>query len=226
MSYECEFIIGTNAAADVCTETIQSVEALRVVPYKFGWDIRDGGGYARTRNVIATSFLKMELAPYLIVIDRDIMFAPEAIALFLEDLNNGCDLVGGCYVVKNGAHLATCALGDGRIPTDSKLVEVRWLSTGFGAFSRTLLEKMVKELDMPLMQKGSGAEAYPFFEDHCLYDKDRGYLWASEDYDFSDKARKVGITPYLDTRAWADHIGTKQWKVEECLLKEGLPIEP
>ncbi len=218
--YEVEFIIGTNAESDVCIGTIKAVEDLRVVPYKFGWDISGFGGYARTRNVMVTRFLQMKLAPYFIVVDRDIVFSRQAIDYLLEDMKNGYDLVGGCYVVKDGSHLASCAAGDGKIPIDSTLVEVKWLSTGFGAFSRNLLESMVDKLALPLMHKGTAFESYPFFEDHVMYDSERGYLWASEDYDFSDKARRIGVIPYLDTRIWADHIGMKRWKVEECFIKE------
>jgi len=205
---------------DVAIETVMAVEALRMVPYKFGWDLGGYGGYARTRNVMATRFLKMGLAPYFIVVDRDIVFNADAIAQLLDDLKNGCDLVGGCYVVKDGKSLATCAGGTGKIPIESGLVDVRWLSTGFGAFSAKLLDKMVKELDLPLMHKGDPMEAYPFFEDHAIQADNGEWMWASEDYDFSDKARSVGITPYLDVRVWADHVGKKRWKVDECLLKE------
>ena len=211
---EYEFVIGTNAAKDVTTGTIGSVMSLFNVPYKFGWDILGCGGAARTRNIMAYRFLKGEKAPYLIFVDRDIVFKPEDIGKLLDSLKNGYDLVAGCYAIHDAMFLASSGLGEEERQLDGTIKEVRYLATGFMGITRNLLEKMIEGLKLPLMHEGDETKTYPFFEEKWYDDPDIGHIWMSEDYDFCYKARKVGIDSYLDTSIRLGHIGSALWQVE------------
>lgn len=216
---EYEFVIGTNASKDVTVGTIGSVMSLKNVPYKFGWDILGCGGGARTRNVTAYRFLEGNQAPYLIFIDRDIVFKPQDVGKLLDSLKNGYDLIAGCYVIKTSMFLASSGHGekDGAPVLDGSIREVKYLATGFMGVTRTLLQKMIDGLDLPLMHEGDETKAYPFFEEKYYKDADHGDIWLSEDYDFCHKARQVGINSYLDTSIKLGHLGDALWQVDQTI---------
>jgi hypothetical protein len=183
---------------------------------KFIWDIRGAGGYARTRNVLATNFIKQNKSEVMICLDRDMVFNPEYIDMLLEDYQKGYELVGGLYSVRDGSHLTTFGLDKGNITIDGGVHEVKWLSTGFGLITRSLLLKVIEKRNLHLMNVGSGLESWAFFEDHEGKDGD-SYLWLSEDYDFCEKAREVGVKPVADTRIWTGHLGSKMWEVKDVI---------
>lgn len=212
--WEYDFEIATNSESDISVSTLMGVMDLKAKGYNFIWRVKGGGGYARTRNILAYDFLKEKKAPYMLIIDRDIVFKSSDIDRLLEAMRSGYHLVGGCYPVKDGTRLAT---SDRSITIDGNRNEVQWLSTGFGAISRELLLKMVDKLHLPIVQKNDWSEAYPFFEDHRYKDKIMGWMFLSEDYNFCMKARKVGVTPYLDTKILLGHIGNKVYGVADVV---------
>ncbi len=226
--WENDFEIVTNSESDISVATLMGVMDLKARNYNFAWRVKGGGGYARTRNVLAYDFLKEKKAPYMIILDRDIKFTRWDIDKLLEDMKEGYHLIGGCYPIKDGTRLATC----GYVNVDGGINEVEWLATGFGAISRELLEKMVDELKLPLLQEGEWSESYPFFEDHAAKDKNGRWMFLSEDYAFCEKARKVGVKPYLDTKIQVGHIGNKLYTVKDVMhsvntkkLHKGLATE-
>jgi len=212
-----DFIIGTHSQNDVHSATALSVQRLYPRGYKFFWDLRGAGGAARTRNIICTRFLQEGKSPYLIFIDRDLIFEPEDIKLTLDDLKNGYRLIGGCYAVKDGTQLSSYGIEkNGAIPLDREIHEVLWLASGWMGFPKSLLEDMVEKLDLPLMHKGQWSEAYPFFAQRPFHDG-KDWMWLTEDYDFCDKARQIGVKSYIDTRIWLRHVGDYSYTVEEVL---------
>lgn len=208
-----EFAVGTSATSDIAIGTVGSMMAL-CQTYKFGWDIMGAGDVTRTRNILATRFLKANEALYLIYIDRDLVFTPTDVERLLEGLRGGYDLIGGCYIIKSAANLASSGNGQEKLVMDGTVKEVKYLATGFMGVTRILLEKMVVELDLPVMHKGGEMEAYPFFEQMRHNDPDWGDMWLSEDYDFSLKARQVGVKSYLDTSIRLGHLGNALWRVD------------
>jgi len=214
---ECEFVVGTNASKDITVGTIGSMINLYNVPYTFRWILLGCGSAARTRNLIATRFLQAKEAPYLIFIDRDIVFTPQDIGKIFESLKNGYDLIAGCYTIKTTMSLASsCKQGDEPL-LDGTIKEVRYLATGFMGITRNLLEKMIEGLKLPLMHGGGDQETYPFFEEKQHEDPDYGGMWLSEDYDFCHKARQVGVDSYLDTSIRLGHIGDALWQVDNTI---------
>lgn len=211
---EYDFTIGTNAANDVAIGTIGSIMNLNKVPYKFGWDILGCGSAARARNIMAYKFLKANQAPYLIYIDRDVLFTPQDIAKLLKDLDDGYELIAGCYAIKGALTLANSGNGKESLVLDGTIQEVKYLATGFLGLPRSLLEKMIEGLNLPLIHKNSDMEAYPFFEEHWFSDPDAGDIWLSEDYNFCHKARQVGTKAYLDTGIKLGHLGSALWHVD------------
>ena len=214
---EYEFVIETNAGSDVTVGTIGSVINLYQVPYKFGWHILSCGGAARTRNIAATRFLEGDYAPYLIFIDRDIVFKPQDIGKILDSLKNGYDLIAGCYTIKGSMWLASSGRCEDEGHLDGTIKEVKYLATGFMGITRNVLQKMIDGLKLPLMHEGDETKAYPFFEEKYYNDPDHGDIWLSEDYDFCHKARQVGIKSYLNTSIRLGHIGNALWQVDDTI---------
>jgi len=212
---EHEFVIGTNAARDVTIGTIGSMMGLFEARYKFGWDILGCGSAARTRNLIAYRYMKANQAPFLIFIDRDMVFTAQDVGKILDSLKNGYDLIAGCYAIHSTMWLTSGGEGGESEPKlDGTIKEVKYLATGFMGITRNLLEKMVEELKLPLMHKGDDTTAYPFFEEKWYNDPDCGDMWLSEDYDFCHKARQVGVKSYLDTSIRLGHLGGALWQVD------------
>lgn len=215
-----DFVIGTHAQNDIHASTALSVQRLYPRKHKFFWDIRGAGGAARTRNIICTKFLQQKPADYLIFIDRDIIFEPNDVQYILDDLKE-YELIGGCYAVKDASQLASYGMeGHGGITLDRKVREVIWLATGFMGIHRNLLEKMVEKLNLPLMHKGQWSEAYPFFAQRAIEEKGE-WIWLTEDYDFCDKARQVGVKPHIDTKVQVRHVGDYAYTVAE-VVENGL----
>jgi len=217
-----DFFISTCADDTVTRETINCVQAIK--NYKFYWISAHGGGPCRPKNVGMTQFLLEDDALYFISIDRDIIFTQKHIDYLVEDLrsSDGMTIFGGCYVIKDGSRLACSDKADNsEIQLDGRMEEVMWMSTGFLGVSRKLVQLIVDELKLPLLTKGVlAASAYPFFEDRAYEDPNLGWLWLSEDYEFSRKARSVGANVLLDTRIWLEHLGKMKWTVKEMLLRQ------
>ena len=167
----------------------------------------------RLRSVAATTFLRHDWAPYMIFLDDDIVFHPDDIKRIVNDLRSGYDLVGGTYSVRTGAQLASFGGEEGgRVSIDGNIQEIKWLATGFMGFSKKLLQDMVDQLKLPLLHEGQWCECYPFF----IFKNDGNMLF-SEDWEFCEKAKKVGRKVYMDTGVLVGHIGDKIYSIEDVV---------
>jgi len=181
----------------------------------FMWGINGGDALiGRTRSVAASNFLEHGPAEYMIFVDSDIVFEPEDLHRLHQNLVKGFDLVGGCYVVKDGSQLASFGW-NGQVTLDGTIQEIEYLATGFMGISRKLLEKMRDELNLPQLHANEPAtKCWPFFESGAQYDRADGRIYISEDWDFCEKARKVGVKCYLDTAIRLGHIGNYVWCID------------
>jgi len=151
---------------------------------------------------------------YLIFLDSDIVFRPIDLKQLSDDLHEGYDLIAGCYPTRSGTQLASHWWDDTPPQGELGIYEAQFISTGFFGISKRLLKGMVEKLKLPILHPNDVGRSYPFFEDH------RGWIgkpdasgskdiWISEDWDFCEKAREVGVKSYLDTRIQLQHQGTK-----------------
>ncbi len=187
----------------------------------------------RIRSVACTSFLEKKLAPYMIFLDGDIVFEPEDIErLYRRMFLQQYDLIGGLYVVKSGQSPSSYPIGGKMNWNDiigNLVVEVEYLSTGFMGISWRLLDKIQKELNLPLLHPDAWCRCYPFFESGRHTDKD---IYISEDWDFCEKARQVGVKPYLDLGIRLGHKGDKVYEFKDMVeyrktkQKDGTQMPP
>jgi hypothetical protein len=172
----------------------------------------------RSRSVMATKFLLEAPTPYAIFVDSDILFTPDQLQKVFDDLQRGYDLVGGVYTVRYGMQLAHYGTyPNGGIRFDGSIQEVKFLSTGFMGINKSLLQKMVDQLELPLCHAASDKfRCYPFFNSYPWYFEDeKQWIYMSEDWDFCESARKVGVKPYVDTTVTLGHEGWKVWTMKD-----------
>jgi len=207
-----DFVLFTCSYGEVTVPTITSVEKLHKTDYRFEWWFQTGDALiSRSRSVAAYKFLNDNPAPYMIFLDGDMVFEPIDIEKVLVGLRKGLDVVAGLYPVRGGDYLAQNTF-DGRLRLNDSIHEFQYVSTGFMGISRDILQRIAK--DMPVLQKGSWAECYPFFEDGM-----RDTLFISEDWDFCDKVRKAGGKVYAHTGVQLGHLKEKIYTAQETLEK-------
>lgn len=204
-----DFVLLTICHREVTGQTAWSVEkAHSKGTMNFLWVISPGDALVgRARSINASYFLESEMAPFLIFLDSDIVFEPEELERLYSDLKAGYDFIGGVYPVRGESQLAHYGLGDG-VTIDGKIIEVQFLSCGFTGISKRLLERLVKELPLPILNEHDWARCYPFFETG-RYIEEPYQIYISEDWDFCNKVRAIGAKPFLDTSILLGHIGKK-----------------
>lgn len=220
-----DFILMTPVYQGVDGMTSWCVEmAHQAMLNKFLWVVgTDGKGDAlicRNRSIAATSFMEAGKSDYMIFLDSDIVFKPEHLKLLHENLKAGHHIIGGMYPTRSGTDNSSYFF-KGIAPNELGIHEIQFLSTGFMGISRYALYKIANEyqypggVKMPLLHANTpGFRSYPFFEarwgkvdppdqDGCPY------IWFSEDWDFCEKARAVGLKIYGDTRIQLGHVGSR-----------------
>ena len=211
-----ELFIPCHRQVDACTFNAVDLCHIRL-PYPFrSLAIPGDALIGRQRSRIAYQFMQGRLAPYMIFVDSDIEFEPEDLGRLYSHLKAGYDLIGGAYTTKRAVQLAHYGY-EGKVLLDGQIHEVQFLSTGFTGISRKLLERMVKEIPLPLCNQDSWAICYPFYEDG--YRNIPGLktpdLYLSEDWDFCQKARQIGVKPFVDTAIRLTHWGPRGWTVND-----------
>lgn len=193
----------------------------------------------RERSVAATAFMEFGESNYMIFLDSDIVFSPQQLYQLHQDQKEGYDIVGGMYPYRNGQDWSTYFF-NGESPNELGVHEVQYLATGFMGISKFALQKITKEykygdIPMPILHPNTpDARSYPFFEakwwhmdkvdaDHKDLEGKGFDIWLSEDYDFCEKARAVGLKVYADTRIQLAHQGnylaTPQMVMENKIKK-------
>ena len=202
----------------VSNMTFKSIEIFRwhtVKTHMTYWiNVHSGDALiGRSRSVACTEFLEKGLSDYMIFIDDDIMFHPDAIEKIYQELKSGKDLVGGCYPVKRAEQLASW----GFEKIDGTVQKCEYVATGFMGISLRLLQKMVDKLELPLLHPDIPYRCYPFFESGRSKTPKGDNIYISEDWDFCNKAKEIGVTPYLHTGVWVAHEGPTIFTVEEAI---------
>jgi len=218
-----DLVICTNTAGLVSAGTVSCMEEFRkTTSIDYQWVFEYGEGIlGRSRSIAASKFLRDYQASILLFIDSDIVFKSSDI----EDVYNALTrkkyrVIGGLYPVAGGAKLAQHSGLPGGLRITGDLVEVQYVSTGFMGIQRNLLEEMRDKLKMPLLQKGSDLECYPFFEDYA-----KPPLYISEDWDFCDKAREVGAKVWAHTGIQLGHIKNIVYYACDTIKKIGIDLD-
>lgn len=179
----------------------------------------------RIRSIAATQFLERLPIDYMLFLDSDIEFQSDDLRRIYGDMvEKGYELIGGVYTVRGGQRLAHYGINQ-RILVNGEITEVAYLSTGFMGIAKTLLQKMVAELHLPVCHpKNEQFRCYPFFESGShFYEPDGEWIYRSEDWFFCDLARQVGVKPYLDTSIRLGHRGEKTYRIQDMPPETHVP---
>ena len=216
----------TNAESDVHSSTIRCVENSRWVlstkKIAFIWDIAFGFGQNKSKCVSVSKFFLDTDIPYLISIDRDMIYSPEQLEKLYNRLLEGYDLISGVYCMRNGKRLSGSAGNDKNYYLDGSVLEFQYIPLGFTGISRRLLQKMVTELDLPKLGDNR-LSFYPFFEQKV---SDEANEITGDDTSLCEKAHKVGVKAYVDTGIQLGHYGDHIYTITDYIkyqdgLKDG-----
>lgn len=199
------FYLMTNAESDVTSSTCRCIESARWYlsskQINFLWDIAQGYGQNKSKCVTASRFYRDTDSPYLISVDRDMVFEGPQLEKLYQDLQQGYDLISGIYCLRSGKRLSGLINHDYNI--DGSIIEFQYIPLGFTGISRRLMERMAKELELPLLGQ-SDFKFYPFFEQHISSEMNE---LTGDDTDFCEKAHKLGVKAYVDTSIQLGHYG-------------------
>lgn len=201
----------------VAAPTAHSIEQLRLAHLSgmidFQYTIMFASGDAlltRSRSQAATKFLEQTQAPFMLFIDDDIVFSPQDVKTIYHRMkDDNYDLIGGVYPVRGASQLSSYGW-EGKLDVDGQIHDIEFLATGFMGISRRLLDKMVKELNMPTLNPNDWSRCYAFFEARPVlsHEREKGGdpIYISEDWFFCELARKVGIRCFADTSVQVGHM--------------------
>jgi len=185
-----------------CEDSLRKLEAagVRVV--------RSGGNSAIdvARNRLASEALH-EGAESILFIDADIGFDPlDALRLLARPE----PVVSGVYAKKSRREFASIfAEGVEEVVFGAHafgLYPLKYAATGFLRIKAAVLRRMVEKLDLPHCNTHWGRGEWPFFQPSVVPQGEGRRHYLGEDWAFSDRLARIGVTPMADTsiRLWHD----------------------
>lgn len=153
----------------------------------------------------------------MLFIDADIGFsASDAMRL----LAHPGPVVCGVYA-KKGRRELSCLFDHGVDevlfgPHAAGLYPLKYAATGFLRVKAWVLRKLIADLAPPLCKAESGRGFWPFFLPLCVPDPEGGHRYLGEDWSFSHRLARIGITPMADTSIRLRHYGTYGFAWEDA----------
>ena len=217
------------AYRDVSPETMGCVMALR----NEGWRFFPKYGDAlidRSRSLVVSQWFRETNDDVFVMVDNDIVFAPEAAQILADRCRNGCDVIGGVYPARDGGHLILRGedgepiggpdlFGPGLEP-----VRTRHVGTGFVAVHRKVVAALVETL--PLCHATHPWAFWPMFQPYPTEDPyTGGWNYLSEDYAFCDRARALGFGVWTERTIALGHLSQIQVTLKNMdLIRDALAL--
>lgn len=198
---------------------MKSLVQLLVDPH-YGYFPQIGDGLIeRARGMSASYFLRKTDAQVHLSLDSDIVeFKKEAIDQMCDQAME-YDIVGGVYICRSVVRTFPASFFEEGVKVefgfDSKPVPVQWVATGCLAVHRRVFERMAET--MPLLHEKDGDRAfYPFYQT-MIYDtgEEMGQILLSEDFAFSQRAKDLGFTCYINPSIRLGHMGSQVHRLED-----------
>jgi hypothetical protein len=162
--------------------------------------------------------------------------------IFTKLLSHDKDFVGGLYALKKMQGPPVCAsvvannlYARDKIPFNSGLIEMLWLSTGCWCLKRSAVEKMINSYpDLTYMgdDNVSGKVIHGLYNPMLVDIDDNGTKikkYLSEDWSFAQRWKALGGQIYADTSIVLKHIGKQAyslWNVEVVSKPAEAPNQP
>ena len=172
----------------------------------------------RSRGMSATYFLNHTNADVHLSLDSDIVeFTKAGIDQMCEQAVE-YGIVGGVYICRSTVRTFPATFFEEGVKItfahDPTPVPVKWVATGCLAVHRRVFEKMAETL--PLLHEMDGERAfYPFYQSMIYDDPNAGKILLSEDFAFSQRAKDLGFTCYINPAIRLGHIGQYAHRLED-----------
>jgi hypothetical protein len=172
----------------------------------------------RVRGISATYFLRHTDADVHLSLDSDIIeFEKDVIDKMCEQAER-YDIVGAVYICRSTSRTFPATFfNDGGViefAFDPTPKPVQWVATGCLAVHRRVFERMAET--MPLLHERDGKRAFYDFYETMHYDtKDMGLIKLTEDYAFSQRAKDLGFTSYINPAVRVGHMGPYAYRLED-----------
>ncbi len=165
---------------------------------------------SRARNHITSQFLKSDCT-HLLMIDSDLTFSNEHIKRILS---HGEDIVGGFYPKKSeGAPQLVCNIKKDQPPMDDRrLLDLKYIGTGFICVARNVFEKMIEVYGKEISylsdndRKTIEHDLWPVGVYH--YKDGQPSRFLSEDWYFCQRAIDCGFKVWGDMGILLKHSGS------------------
>jgi len=203
------------AYADVKPNTVDClIRDLRTWPNLVYYRISNDALISRSRSRVASDFLRSQpelVGDVLLMIDHDMCWRDGDLQYIAEKAIKTRGVVAGVYPKRGfglGAAVRFGAEGEYTVGED-QTVEAIYVSTGFMAIHRSVLEAIAKELPYTI------GNFWPFFLEivvqHPLDDNAQEFL--SEDWAFCVRAREAGFKVYAAMKPRLEHIGEHAYRM-------------
>ena len=175
---------------------------------------RGASAIDQARNTMAYDALKDGFEK-LLWIDADIGFEPEDVdLLFSHDVPFVC----GLYAKRGGRALACHVLPGTKelvFGEDGGRVEILYAAGGFVLVDAAVYHRIRDELALPTCNAQFGNPVVPYHLP-MIAETEAGAWYLAEDYAFCERARKVGVQIWADTRIRLRHIGRYAYQWEDA----------
>jgi SAM-dependent methyltransferase len=193
---------------------------------------------ARSRSLQATKFVEEYTeADVIVMVDDDVVWNPEDFWKLVEGARATRSIYCGPYVTRSDRpHLASRMFPNTPVEIiatpQRRPVEIEYAATGFVAIHRDVFEAMLRgsfeDADfghrIHRCSKGGGRDFWPFFSTFTLKDVDGAFHYLSEDWAFSERARQIGFTIWMDQSIILQHMGWYPFTVADLKGHDnGLP---
>jgi hypothetical protein len=173
-----------------------------------GYQVRRVYGYAAidlARSQMASDALA-DGFDELMWIDADVAFDPADVDRLRD---HGATMIAGMYP-KKGVRALSCHLIPGTrqivFGRDGGVLPILYAATGFLFTRRSVYEDIQSKLELPICNARFGQPLVPYFMPAIVADGEhRWYL--SEDFAFSERARRAGHPALADTTIRLKHLG-------------------
>lgn len=191
----------------------------------WGYVIKRGDALiTRSRSIAVSDWYTKTDEDVFLMIDDDVVFESLGAEKVVAQARKTRSIACAAYPVKDGTHLA-CRRFPGQeivFGPESPPVEIIYAATGFMAVHRDVITAMIEakgpdgELLFPKCTVG--AQMWPIF-DTFAYRHDTGaYEYLSEDYAFSENARRLGFRIWLDPSVTLFHMGFYPYNVHNMTV--------
>ncbi|MBX3190067.1 MAG: hypothetical protein KF819_23780 [Labilithrix sp.] len=148
-------------------------------------------------------------------VDADIAFEPKDVDLLLS---HDRPFVCGIYPKKGARTLACHTLPETRelvFGEEGGLVEILYAASGFALVRASVYAAVRTHSGLPTCNAQFGAPFVPYYQP-MVHETSDGPWYLAEDFAFSERARRAGVSIYADTRIRLRHIGRYAYQWEDA----------